>query len=210
MENALIIFVRNPEKGKVKTRLAKDIGDDKSLEVYQFLLQYTRDISVSCNCSHFVFYSSYVHVQDAFDDDVFTKFVQEGDDLGQRMMNAFKKVFGLGCKKVCIIGSDCYELQTETLNEAFDKLHANDAVIGPASDGGYYLLGMKQLCADLFSKKEWGTSVILDDTIASITKAGISYTELAILNDIDTIEDLLETNILTHLEEDESKNSQDL
>ena len=205
MENALIIFVRNTEKGKVKSRLAKDLGEDKTLQVYKFLLQYTRDISLACNCSHFVFYSSYVHVQDVFDDDVFTKFVQEGEDLGERMMNAFKKVFDLGCKKVCIIGSDCYELQTEILNEAFEKLGTTDVVIGPASDGGYYLLGMKQIHNDLFTGKDWGTSSVFDDTMDTITKAGLSFAELAVLNDIDTIEDLLDTNILTHLEEDDQK-----
>lgn len=203
MENALIIFVRNAEKGKVKTRLAKDLGDDKTFQVYKFLLQYTRDIALTCNCSHFVFYSSYVHINDVFDDNLFTKFVQEGKDLGERMMNAFKKVFALGCKKVCIIGSDCYELQTETLNEAFEKLNNHDVVIGPASDGGYYLLGMKQLYMGLFLQKDWGTSSVFADTIDSITKAGVSFTELGVLNDLDTIVDLLETNILTHLEEDD-------
>jgi rSAM/selenodomain-associated transferase 1 len=205
MENALIIFVRNTEKGKVKTRLAKDLGDDKTLEVYKFLLQYTRDVAISCNCSHFVFYSSYVHVNDVFDDDLFTKFVQEGEDLGERMMNAFKKVFDLGCRKVCIIGSDCYELQTEMLNEAFEKLNKYDVAIGPASDGGYYLLGMKRLIPEVFSKKDWGTSSVFDDTIESIKKARVSYSELTVLNDLDTMEDLLETNILTHLEEDDSQ-----
>jgi rSAM/selenodomain-associated transferase 1 len=204
MENALIIFVRNAEKGKVKSRLAKDLGDDKTLRVYNFLLQYTRDIAISCHCSHFVFYSSYIHVNDVFDDGHFTKFAQEGANLGQRMMNAFKKVFDLGCKKVCITGSDCYELQTQVLDEAFEKLEATDVVIGPASDGGYYLLGMKQLHADLFSQKDWGTSSVLDDTMASLTKARLSCTELTVLNDIDTIEDLLGTNILTHLKGDES------
>jgi rSAM/selenodomain-associated transferase 1 len=203
MENALIIFVRNAEKGKVKTRLAKDVGDDKALEVYKFLLQYTRDLAISCNCSHFVFYSSYIHFNDVFDEDLFTKFIQEGSDLGERMMNAFKKVFDLGCKKVCIIGSDCYELQAEILNESFEQLTATDVVIGPASDGGYYLLGMKQLHTDLFNQKDWGTSNVLDDTLTSLKNARLTYTELPVLNDIDTIEDLLETNILTHLKEDE-------
>lgn len=203
MENALIIFVRNPEKGKVKSRLAKDIGNDKSLEVYNFLLQYTRDITVSCNCSHFVFYSSYIHLNDVFDDDLFTKFVQEGEDLGERMTNAFKKVFELGCRKVCIIGSDCYELQTEIIIESFEKLDTNDIVIGPAKDGGYYLLGMKHLYGDLFTEKEWGTSSVLDDTMYTISKLNITCLELPVLNDIDTIEDLLETNILTQLEEDD-------
>ncbi|MCW3080706.1 TIGR04282 family arsenosugar biosynthesis glycosyltransferase [Segetibacter sp.] len=204
MENALIIFVRNTEKGKVKSRLAKDLGDDKTLDIYKFLLRHTRDVAISCNCSHFVFYSSYVHINDIFDDDLFTKFVQEGENLGERMINAFKKVFDLGCKKVCIIGSDCYELQTEILVEAFKKLQIDDVVIGPASDGGYYLLGVKQLNEDLLAQKQWGTSSVLDDTMASIKEAGLSYAELAVLNDIDTIDDLLQTNILTWLKEDTS------
>lgn len=202
MENALILFVRNSEKGKVKTRLSKDLGDEKTLEVYKFLLQYTRDISLAGNCSHFVFYSSYIHVNDVFDDNLFTKFTQEGADLGERMKHAFEKVLGLGCKKVCIIGSDCYELQTEILDEAFEKLDSNEVVIGPAKDGGYYLLGMRQVYNELFIQKDWGTSSVFDDTIQSITTLELTYAELPLLNDIDTIEDLLESNILTHLKED--------
>lgn len=208
MDNALIIFVRNTEKGKVKTRLSKDLGDDKTLKVYKHLLQYTRDISIACICSHFVFYSSYIHLNDAFDDDVFTKFVQEGDDLGERMTNAFKKVFDLGCKKICIIGSDCYQLETGLLNDAFNSLDTCDVVIGPALDGGYYLLGMKQLLSELFRQKDWGSTTVLDDTLQAITNAGLSFVEMKALNDIDTLEDLLETNILTHLEEDELFNQE--
>ena len=202
MENALIIFVRNLEKGKVKNRLAKDIGDDKSLEVYKHLLQYTKDITVSCKCNLFVFYSHYLHISDVFDDHLFSKHIQEGNDLGERMMNALKKVFNLGCGKVCIIGSDCYELQTEILNEAFEKLQQNDVVIGPSTDGGYYLLGMTKLFPDFFVNKDWGNSTVLDDTVENINQLGLTFSELDVLNDIDTIEDLLETNILTKLEEE--------
>lgn len=202
MENALIIFVRNLEKGKVKKRLAKSIGDDQSLKVYQYLLEHTKDISVSCKCSLFVFYSNYIHINDVFDDHVFSKHIQEGNDLGERMMNAFKKVYDLGCKNVCIIGSDCYELQTEILNDAFEKLHQNDIVIGPSTDGGYYLLGMNRLFPDFFVNKNWGTSTVLGDTFETINKLGLTFSELATLSDIDTIDDLVETDILTKLEEE--------
>jgi rSAM/selenodomain-associated transferase 1 len=202
MENGLIIFVRNQQKGKVKSRLAQSIGDDKALEVYKYLLQFTRDITHSVNCNHFVFYSSYVHVQDMFDDDYFSKHVQEGEDLGERMMNAFKKVFELGCKKVCIIGSDCNELTPDIFEQAFEKLGSNDVVVGPSADGGFYLLGMNQLQENIFKGKDWGTSTVLDDTLTSIDSAGVSHSLLPQLNDIDTIEDLLETDILTRIEED--------
>lgn len=202
MDNALIIFVRNLEKGKVKKRLAKSIGDDKSLEVYKYLLEYTKDITVACKYNLFVFYSNYIHLNDLFDDHSFSKHVQEGNDLGERMMNAFKKVFELGCKNVCIIGSDCYELQTEIIQEAFDKLHLCDIVIGPSKDGGYYLLGMKKFYPDLFTNKEWATSTVLDDTLETIDKLNLTSSLLPELNDIDTIDDLLETDILTKLEEE--------
>src|SRR3954468_23458870 len=121
MENALIIFVRNPEKGKVGTRFEEDLGEYKNEKVYKFLLQHARDVSLSCNCSRFVFYSSYIHLQDVFDDHLFTKFVQDGKDNEQKMMNAISKVFELGCQKVCVIGTDCYDLETEMLNETFEK-----------------------------------------------------------------------------------------
>jgi rSAM/selenodomain-associated transferase 1 len=203
MEKGLIIFVRNLEKGKVKSRLAKSIGDDQALAVYQHLLQQTRDVAYAVSCNHFVFYSSYVHMTDHFDDDYFSKHVQEGSDLGERMLHAFEKVFALGCKKVCIIGSDCYDLKSEMIERAFDELENNDVVVGPSIDGGYYLLGMKQLEKSLFIEKDWGTSTVLDDTISDIEKCSFSYAQLPVLNDIDTIEDLLETDILTRLEEAE-------
>jgi len=202
MENALIIFVRNLEKGKVKKRLAKSIGEDKSLEVYKYLLEYTKEITVSCKFNLFVFYSDYLHINDVFDDDIYSKHLQEGNDLGERMMNAFKKVFDLGLKNICIIGSDCYDLQTATLHEAFEKLHENSVVIGPSADGGYYLLGINTFYPDLFINKNWGSSTVLDDTIDTIHKLGLTSALLPRLNDIDTIDDLLQTDILTKLEEE--------
>ena len=201
MDNALIIFVRNLQKGKVKKRLAKSIGDDKSLEVYQYLLERTKDIAVSCKYNLFVFYSNYIHINDVFDDTIFSKHLQEGNDLGEKMMNAFKKVFNLVIKNICIIGSDCYELQTEIINEAFEKLYYSDTVIGPCSDGGYYLVGMNKLYPEVFANKDWGTSSVLDDTLETINTLQLTCSELKELNDIDTIEDLLQTDILTKMEE---------
>lgn len=202
MDNALIIFVRNLEKGKVKKRLAESIGEDKSLEVYKYLLEYTKIVTICSKCHLFVFYSDYIHIGDVFDDHVYSKHLQEGNDLGERMMNAFKKIFDLGCKNVCIIGSDCYELQTEILEEAFAKLHESEIVLGPSADGGYYLLGMNSLYPDFFVNKDWGTSTVLDDTVETIKRLGLTFTQLVELNDIDTIDDLLETDILTRLEEE--------
>lgn len=202
MDNALIIFVRNLEKGKVKKRLAKSIGADKSLEVYKYLLDYTKNVTISCKYNLFVFYSHYIHINDVFDDNVYSKHLQEGNDLGERMMNAFTKVFDLGLKNICIIGSDCFELQIEILHQAFDRLHESNIVIGPSADGGYYLLGMNKLYPDFFKKKDWGTSAVLDDTLETINKLRLTSALLPELNDIDTIDDLLQTDILTKIEEE--------
>jgi uncharacterized protein len=190
-DNALIIFVRNTEKGKVKTRLAKDLGDDKALQVYEYLLQYTADLCMDLHCHRFVFYSNYVHLNDRFDDACFGKYLQEGKDLGERMRNAFDKVFDLGHKNICIIGSDCYDLQPTHLEDAFLSLKSNDTVIGPSEDGGFYLLGMNKMYPSLFSEKAWGT-----ETMKEIERLQLSNMKLPMLNDIDTLEDLLATDVL--------------
>lgn len=195
-KEALIIFVRNLEKGKVKTRLAKDLGDDKTLAVYKYLMEYTRDVCLSTDCSAFVYYSDYVHLNDTWEDNCFSKHKQAGYDLGERMQNAFTDVFALGFEKVCIIGSDCYELQTEHIDGAFEKLDDSEVVLGPSADGGYYLLGSKKIVPNIFKDKDWGTASVFDDTVQTLTRLDISYTELETLNDIDTYEDLLETDIL--------------
>lgn len=199
ISNALIIFVRNTEKGKVKTRIARELGDEKTMAVYKHLLQYTAETAISFHCHRFVFYSDYVHLNDFFDDNCFTKFVQEGDELGERMFHAFEKVFALGHQHVCIIGSDCYQLQPTHIEEAFSILQHNDVAIGPTSDGGYYILGMNQPIRPVFENKVWGTSTVFDDTIDTLEQHQLKFKELEQLDDIDTLDDLLSTNILTEL-----------
>ncbi len=195
MKNALIIFIRNPEKGKVKSRLAKDLGEGRTLEVYKFLLQHTRDVCADADVHRFVFYSDYINLNDAWNEPCFAKHLQEGDDLGERMMNAFAKVFDFGFERIAIIGSDCYELTTAHLDDAFAQLEEFDAVIGPSKDGGYYLLGMKQLHPALFTEKKWGSDSVLINTLDDFELQGTNYIELPPLNDIDTLADLLETDI---------------
>ena len=95
-----------------------------------------------------------------------------------------------GAEKVIIIGSDCYDLKTEIIEGAFDALSANDVVIGPAEDGGYYLIGMKKRHKNLFENKEWGTSNVLLDSILTIKEQKLSYQLMPTLNDVDTIEDM--------------------
>jgi rSAM/selenodomain-associated transferase 1 len=187
-KNALIIFTRNPELGKCKTRLAKSIGDVAALNIYKYLLEHTATISQDVNADKFVFYSENIIKNDFWNDDVFNKKLQIGSDLGERMENAFKNMFQSHYEKVIIIGSDLLDLKTEYIETAFQLLQKNDFVIGPAKDGGYYLLGMKNLVPTLFKNKNWGTSTVLNDTLKDIQNS--TFVLLKSLNDIDVFDDI--------------------
>jgi rSAM/selenodomain-associated transferase 1 len=187
---ALIIFIRNPIYGKVKTRLAKDIGDEKALQVYQLLLNHTLNITKPLKCSKFVYYSDEVSDQDIWDNQNYIKRLQNGNDLGERMYFAMKDLFEAGFTKVLIIGSDCFQLKTEILEEAIIMLDQNSSVLGPAIDGGYYLLGLTSLIPDLFFNKEWSSEKVAQQTMDDFVRLGISYDFLEELNDIDDATDL--------------------
>jgi rSAM/selenodomain-associated transferase 1 len=111
------------------------------------------------------------------------------------MLNSFKELFNQGFTRIIIIGSDCLQLKTETIEEAVAVLESNSAVIGPARDGGYYLLGLTELYPDLFINKPWSTDQVFAKTIDDFNKQGISYAMLEELSDIDDITDLEENGI---------------
>ena len=188
-DSHLIIFVKNPVLGKVKTRLAAGIGEKKALEVYLHLLEITKNVALKSDCTRNVFYSDEIE-NDGWDKDSFNKFEQEGDSLGDRMNNAFEQVFALGAKKAVIIGSDCPELSADIIEKAFEILNEKDVVIGPAKDGGYYLIGMKKLYPVLFEGKKWSTASVLQETINDIIEKDLSYSLLPELSDLDNLDDL--------------------
>lgn len=188
-ENLILIFTRNPELGKVKTRLAATIGDQNALEIYIHLLEHTRKVVLETDCDKRVLYSEEINTNDMWNNHLFQKKLQFGKDLGVRMYNAFKEGFQEGYKKIVIIGSDLIALESNDIKEAIKQLDKNDIVIGPAEDGGYYLLGMKSIPEHLFQNKEWGTNTVLKDTLKDIRK--LKYHLLQEKNDIDTIEDIM-------------------
>ncbi|MBP0903504.1 TIGR04282 family arsenosugar biosynthesis glycosyltransferase [Mariniflexile gromovii] len=187
-KKALIVFTRNPELGKCKTRLAKTVGDKSALEIYKHLLKYTANIAKNTNADKYVFYSETIQKNDLWDASIFRKKLQEGPDLGEKMQNAFSYVFSLGYQKVIIIGSDLLDLTPKHIQLAFEALDKNNVVIGPAKDGGYYLLGMTSINQNLFKNKAWGTSTVLKDTLNELQKSNVFLLEE--LNDIDTFEDM--------------------
>lgn len=192
---ALIIFVRNPISGQVKTRLAKDIGDERALAIYLQLLQHTLEITRGLSFRKFIYYANEVSDYDLWSVPGYTKRKQNGKDLGERMLNSFKELFDQGFTRIIIIGSDCLQLKTETLEKAVALLESNSAVIGPASDGGYYLLGLTKFYPDLFINKPWSTDQVFAKTIDDFINQGISYAMLEELSDIDKSSDLEESGI---------------
>lgn len=188
-KNLLLIFTRNPELGKAKTRLAKTVGNQTALEIYKFLLERTRDISSKVNADKAVYYSVKIRENDIWNPDIFNKHQQLGEDLGIRMLNAFKNGFNSGYKKVLIIGSDLYDLSAKNIEKAFKELDSNDVVIGPAIDGGYYLLGMNSLQENVFKNKNWGTETVRKDTLQDLFDKKVKLLEFK--NDIDIYEDIV-------------------
>ena len=187
-KNLIITFTRNPELGKVKSRLAKSIGEQSALEVYIKLLEHTESVLKQINCDKAIYYSVKVRENDIWDASVFKKYQQFGDDLGIRMENAFKKGFEDGYKNIVIVGSDLYDLKPEHINNAFKALDTHDHVIGPAEDGGYYLLGMKTLHPSVFKIDNWGTETVYKQTLSKLNNNTVYVLET--LNDIDYVEDL--------------------
>lgn len=186
LKEALIIFARNPVLGKVKTRLAATMGDEKALSIYQSLLQHTATITAQLDCDCFVFYADDISFNDVWSDKVYHKKKQEGEDLGKRMCNAFDTLFQKEYKKVLIIGTDCFELSAEIILDAFIGLEENEVIIGPSADGGYYLLGMRERYPFLFENIAWSTETVYSSTITELLTHKISYQTLPQLNDIDT------------------------
>jgi len=190
LKSAIIIFVRNPVLGKVKTRLAKQLGDGVALSVYKKLLNHTHSVLSDASADRFVFYADYINENDLWENNLYHKHLQSGDDLGERMKNAFQLLFKKNYNKVVIIGSDCFELSKEIIEEALTQLETSQIVIGPAADGGYYLLGMNAFYPAAFNNKQWSTETVFEDTIKDITLAGCSYYSLPKLRDVDTADDL--------------------
>jgi len=190
---SLIVFIKNPVAGKVKTRLANDIGDKQALKIYIQLLNYTASITSGLNLEVHLFYSDFIPEQQVIFQNYHGQYVQRGAYLGDRMSEAFKTILKKS-EKVVLIGSDCGELTVEILNEAFSTLTFADVVLGPACDGGYYLIGMKKEQPAVFESIEWSTDTVFQSTIRNILKTDADLALLTTLRDVDTLDDWMSLN----------------
>lgn len=187
---SLLLFVKNPIAGQTKTRLAQSVGHEKALKMYQQLMDHTRaQASALKDTQRLLFYSSFIPTADSWPSPLFDKRLQAGNDLGQRMKNAFLQAFEGGSEQAIIIGSDCPGITTPLLEAAFTALDTKELVLGPALDGGYYLLGMKQLHPSLFDAIAWSTAAVADQTLAAAEALHLSTALLPALSDVDYLED---------------------
>lgn len=188
MKNALIIFQKNPELGKVKTRLAGTVGDENALKIYTILVNHTHAIVENVSAKKYLFFSNFIENDEKWSK--YDKKVQKGEDLGLRMFNAINAVKAEGAERIVVLGTDCYELTTELINEAFVALETKDYCIGPALDGGYYLIGTTLANEEVFLGKEWSTETVFEEAKNSIHAIGKQLHVLEALSDVDYEEDL--------------------
>jgi rSAM/selenodomain-associated transferase 1 len=190
----LLFFIKNPEKGKVKTRLASAIGDMMAVKLYKrFLLE----MLFTLNGGTFLFYLCYSPESPLSDlkdwlGDHYLYMPQTGENLGERMKNGFVEAISMSFKRVVLIGSDIPDLPLEFIEEAFVSLREKDAVIGPAFDGGYYLIGFKKetFSPRVFEGIHWSTASVFEKTLKILEQEGLTVHTLQPLRDIDTVEDL--------------------
>ncbi|PZX54893.1 TIGR04282 family arsenosugar biosynthesis glycosyltransferase [Algoriphagus chordae] len=186
---ALIIFQKNLILGRVKTRLAADIGDEAALVAYKSLLSYTYEVLNDLSVDKYIFYADYIPVAKPSFDESYHFELQEGDDLGERMSKAFQTLFAKGYDSLIIIGTDCAELTTDILKDSFSILEQKDAVIGPATDGGYYLLGMSKFIPGLFENIPWSTELVARRSKEYLSLNNLSCGTVPVLSDVDLLAD---------------------
>ena len=192
-KTALIIFAREPELGKVKTRLQKDLPKDKILRLYKAFLRDVLSLAERIRCgTKNIYYTGTGSIKFlARFKNKFGYVKQSSGDLGERMHQAFCLSRKSGAERTVIIGTDCLEIVEEDIQDAFTRLSSHDVVLGPSCDGGYYLIGLKKPIKGLFINMPWGTPGVLEATLRRIKKMRKKVFLLNEKSDIDTFSDLM-------------------
>lgn len=189
--------MKYPTPGKVKTRLAKTVGDQKAAQLYSDLAGSNFLTLTSLQSKKIETWITFDPAEKAQEirkwlDNADHYLLQEGKGLGERLSNAFKAAFENSPKSVLALGSDTLGLHQDVVVQAVEMLETQyDVVLGPAQDGGYYLIGMKKPYT-LFERIEWSTSKVLESTLEKIKSLNLTYFLLPELKDLDQEEDLTE------------------
>lgn len=191
----LIIFTRYPEPGKTKTRMIPALGEVGAANLQRQMTEYTliktRDWqSNRCLSLEVYFAGGNESLMQAWLGNDLVYRQQSKGDLGQRMMSALQQSFADQMTKVVMIGIDCPDVNQRLINEAFDQLNHHDLVLGPAADGGYYLVGLSHFIPDLFTDIQWGTSQVFSKTKEIAKNLQLSTYYLSVLHDVDCPKDL--------------------
>lgn len=184
----LILFVKNPLPGKVKTRIAATAGTETALAIYRALLFRLRQVVAQLPYDRYAYFSNHLGPAEEWPSRLYHCRIQQGQDLGERMHRAIAEVLSEQPRAV-LVGSDIPGLNPTLLQQAFTALDDADVVLGPASDGGYYLVGMKEPCAEMFIGIDWSTPYVLQQTLAILNGMGKNTMLLPELSDVDTEED---------------------
>jgi hypothetical protein len=191
-EGALVIFAKAPDAKTVKTRLKGALSDDERLHLYVTMMENTiRAAKVVTTVVTFIACLPPDGVEWFSGRYGLPVFAQEGGDVGRRMDNAIGRVLSMGYGKAVIVGTDVPEMTGGVIVEAFSALDERDIVIGPAEDGGYYLIGLKKPCRRVFEDIEWSSDTVLSRTLERAREAGLSVGLVRTLRDIDRPEDLI-------------------
>jgi len=190
--NRVAVFARWPKPGAVKTRLSPALPGPLALDLYRAML---RDALASAGeagaVERFLYWADAPAGGDLEAPDGFVTRRQRGGDLGERLTDALGELLAGPDARAVVIGADCPELTPPILREAFDALASADLVLGPASDGGYYLLGLRRPAPALFASIAWGTASVLEQTLERARGSGLETVLLGGLADLDTPDDLV-------------------
>jgi hypothetical protein len=190
----LILFTRYPEPGKVKTRLVNALGQQGAAELHKRMTEHiaktVRQFAATRSIATVYFEGALFGEMSRWLGKDFLFQPQSAGDIGERMANAFANSFLDGAERVVIIGSDCPEISLNTLEQAFQALRHNHVVIGPAKDGGYYLIGLSMMIPQLFRNIQWGTERVFQQTMKIVLALELNAALLQPLTDIDRPEDL--------------------
>ena len=184
--NQLLVFAKAPRPGEVKTRLAETLGKDKACRAYEQLLRVlARQLAGSENVRVCHSPADGEAELRGYFPKVWEFHPQEGADLGIRLKNAIAEAFEKGARKVCVIGSDCPYLTVEDIRQTWILLDRHELVLGPATDGGYWLIALKRPEPRLFEEIEWGTSKVFKQTLDRAAEMQLKVAHLRELADVD-------------------------
>ncbi len=191
----VLVFVRDPAPGRVKTRLASGVGDERAAEIYRRLAERTLHV-VRASCGERRGVRLVVDPPGKTGDAArwlgpgLAARPQAQGDLGERMSAAFTEAFADGAERVVVVGTDCPGLLAEDIDAAFDALTSHDAVLGPATDGGYWLLGLAAERPSVFRGIVWSAPDVLERTLEILRSENARFVTLRTQGDVDTPDDL--------------------